>query len=226
MGEQIVYLFYATPIQMKSHSSLTIVTQTCRSKLLLLVLICAPQFFGFGQTLEYDVFVNGRPSGKATVTKTSISDQEVKIELKSSLKVQLLVSIHIEFEGYAICKDRVLQKSEVTVRNNGHLHSKTTTLLENDVYRIIRNKKTKPFTQGNINFTGYDLYYTVPIGKSSVYSLSNGTMDSIEKTDLTSFELIDAKNRKSLYRYNDKGIAEYIKIPQKPYDIEFKLNNN
>ncbi len=211
---------------MKFKIRLTISAQAYKRIFLLLVLIGAPQFYGFGQTLVYDVFVNGRPSGQATVTKTSISDQKVKIELKSSLKVHLLVAIHIEFEGYAISKDHVLQKSEVTVHNNGHLHSKTTTLLENDVYSIIKDNKTTLFTQGNISFTGYDLYYTVPVGKSKIYSLSNGTMDSIEKTDLVSFELINAKNRKSLYRYNDKGIAEYIKIPQKPYNIEFKLNNN
>ena len=211
---------------MKFNIRYSTAAETYWRTLLFLALICIPQSFSFGQTLEYHVFINGRPSGQATVTKTSIFDREVKIEFKSSLKAHLLVSIHLEFEGYAMFTDHVLQKSEVTVHNNGHLHSKTTTLLENGAYSIIKDDKTVPFTQGNISFTGYDLYYSVPEGKSRVYSLNNGTMDSIEKTGLASFELTDAKNRKSLYRYNDKGIAEYIKLPQKLYDVEFKLGND
>ena len=116
-----------------------------------------------------------------------------------------------------------LRKSVVTVYNNGRLHSRTETGLEDETYQITKDKKTILPPADNIGFTGYDLYFTPPKQVQKLYSLSNGEMELVKQIDSSSFEIIDSKGRKNTYRYNQEGLADYIKIPHKVYDIEFKL---
>ena len=176
-----------------------------------------------GQTLEYDVSINEHPSGTSQITKTLNSDGSFKTRLNLLIDAHMLVHIQMHFEGYALTKEGVLQKSEVSVHNNGHLHSHTSTVLENGSYTILKDKKEISPPSGNIGLTGYDLYFGPPTHTREIYSLSNGSMEVAKEIDSRTFEIMDSNNQKSVYKYNENGIAHYVKISHKLYDIEFKL---
>lgn len=190
---------------------------------ILLVLIIGFFHVSSGQSLDYEVSINEHPSGTSQITKTMNSDGSYETRLNLSIDAHMLIHIQMRFEGYAITKEGVLQKSEVSVHNNGHLHSQTSTTLENGSYTILKDKKAISPPSGSIGLTGYDLYFGPPTHTQEIYSLSNGSMEMAKEIDSRTFEIMDSNNQKSVYKYNENGIAHYVKISHKVYDIEFKL---
>ena len=196
---------------------------TLLSGQIMLVLFIGCFHVSSGQTLDYEVFINEHPSGTSQIRKTTNSEGSYKTSLNLSIDAHMLIHIQMRFEGYALTKEGVLQKSEVSVHNNGHLNSQTSTMLENGSYTILKDKKEISPPSGNIGLTGYDLYFSPPTQTREVYSLSNGSMEIAKEIDSDTFEIMDSNHQKSVYKYNENGIAHYVKISHKVYDIEFKL---
>ena len=177
-----------------------------------------------GQELVYAVSVNGHPCGTSTVTKTSTADNQYRIDLNMKLDIDLFIKVHMRFEGFAEYQEGGLKRSEARMYNNEHLHSTTITEHGEAGYRIVKNKKNLVAIEEKIRYSGYDLYFQYPKDLDALYSLSAGKMQRIEKVDAKELKVIDAAGNHSLYKYNDTGEVEYVKIHHHVYDIEFKLN--
>lgn len=172
------------------------------------------------QNLKYAILLKDEQIGLLYVTRTIQKDRS-EYHLHSTIKVEKIISMVIEYEMTATFVDGILQKSFISQQSNGRFNTRTQTTKTATGYLVemlTGNKKVKE----PIDFNLCTLYFQEPMGRKRIWSDSYGTFIKVRPLVEHQYELLLPDGKKNIYSYN-YGICSKVETEQLFSKIYFRL---
>lgn len=167
------------------------------------------------QTTEaiFDIYFKNKVIGFVTASKIQTGNKIVEdLHTKTNSKI-LMLEIHVESEINITYNKNILTKGiayRQSNRGNEDIQS-TIVKIDEKSYSIERDQKKQILKTGIIDFCVIDLYFTEPIGKTTVFSNMYGQFISITKEGPGRYKSILPDGKHATYIY-EAGKLEKIEV--------------
>lgn len=153
----------------------------------------------YGQRLTYKIEWKGDSVGYLKAVHTKNSNRSV-YEIESITKVRFLFMFTFAYTYRSVYNDHHLVSGRVTSRVNDR-EKRSTIEKSGTIYRINVDDEKSSYAK-KITFSIPPLYFTEPIGRSSIFSERFGQVLSLKKTGSHRYELHKPDDRKNYYTYS------------------------
>ena len=165
-------------------------------------------------TIHFDVIYAGKSIGTLTASKEVEGKKNVKNLSSTTDSKALVISEQIESEV------RVQSDGEIMTSTTAYRHAKrepediqaTTTRGTGNTYDIVKNGAKIQLTHVGIKFCVADLYFSEPIGISSIYSSALGTFFPIKYVSKGVYKIVFPDGKTTTFTYVDGKLTQAIAI--------------
>lgn len=172
------------------------------------------------QNLTYAVLLRDEQVGTLHVKRTITKDQ-TDYKLESTIKVEKIINMLVEYQMNATFVHGILKKSITLQKSNGKVNTYTRTTHAGSYYQVeLLNGKRKEKEQ--IDFNLCTLYFQEPAGKKRIWSDSYGTFIRVRPVGPHRYELLLPDGKKNYYTYHF-GICSMVETEQMFSKITFRL---
>lgn len=153
--------------------------------------------------IDFDVIYDGKSIGTLTASKT-VEGKKVVKNLRSNTDAKvLMISVHVESEVKVHSEGEIITSATAYRHaNRGAEDIQTTTLKgAGNVYDIVKNGEKIQLTHVGIKFCVTDLYFTEPLGITSVYSSTYGTFLPLKYVSKGVYKIVLPDGKTTTFTY-------------------------
>ncbi len=171
-----------------------------------LILFFLITYIAEAQTLNYDIISNHFKLGNLTATKTE-DKSSIKINIVSQVKIDLLIKTDVTYNVNCIYKNNQLMTSNVTVRENGRIHSINKTENLGTYYLLTDNKHISNYFN-KIYYSSALLYFKEPKNISIIFSETDNKNNIIDNIGINEYQITNSENGLKNQYYYKNGILQ------------------
>lgn len=172
--------------------------------LLISVFFVGPHLVKAQQTvINFDVIYDGKSIGTLTAAK-EVEGKKVIKNLRSNTDAKvLMISVHVESEVKVHSEGEIITSATAYRHaNRGAEDIQTTTLKgTGNVYDIVKNGEKIQLTHVGIKFCVTDLYFTEPLGITSVYSSTYGAFLPLKYVSKGVYKIVLPDGKTTTFTY-------------------------
>ena len=184
----------------------------------LLLFIIRP---GMSQELMYTISWKDDSIGYLKAEREQVQDNEYyNINSNTEFRVLFRFNLNYQYEN-EYRKGRLYSASAKNSLNQKD-RDQSSIIWQNNHYLLRVNDKTEKLQDQDIWFTVSKLYYTEPIGISTIFSERFGEFLTIDKLAKNKYALTKPDGRKNIYFY-EKGICQKVIVDNPIITIHFTL---
>lgn len=192
-----------------------------RNRLLILGFMLCFATKGWGQTLRYDVFVNGDPVGTIVAKHYQQGDTDI-YSVVSDVRYTFIKTFHFKYTYEAVYKDQLLMQSSYTHHTNGDLKEYAKVSWDGAHYQYEKDDEkwvgaAQPFT---ISMTR--LYFQKPNGLKKVFSEKFLDYVEVEPKQDGRFVMELPEGSDNYYTYDSDGFCLQVEADHPLISFMFK----
>jgi len=176
---------------------------------------------GMSQELMYTITWKDDSIGYLKASREKVQDNEYYyINSNTEFRVLFRFNLNYQYEN-EYRKGRLYSASAKNSLNQKD-RDQSSIIWQNNHYVLRINDKTEKLQDQDLWFTVSKLYYTEPIGISTIFSERFGKFLTIDKLAKNKYALTKPDGRKNIYFY-DKGICQKVIVDNPIITIHFTL---
>ncbi len=158
-------------------------------------------------TRRFDVLHKGEIVGELKSSKYS-NGLETTYTNATSIRTKIVAEVQVKFTIQSIYKGKLLESSKVDIVVNGKPYASTSTKRIANGYQFFKEGKLKSSIKGDIVYSSARMMFDEPRGFLNAYSEEKGEFHPIETAVANTYEKLNSRGRKTIYRYQDKALEQ------------------
>ncbi|MBK8564776.1 MAG: hypothetical protein IPN76_15930 [Saprospiraceae bacterium] len=159
------------------------------------------------ETRAFKILHKGEVIGELRSVKSKDGDKTT-YQNTTNIQTRIVTEVRVKFDIQAVYIGKLLESSKVDITLNGKPYASTATKRLGNGYQFFKDGKLKSSVKGDIIYSSARMMFDEPKGILNAYSEEKGAFHNIETAVANTYEKLNSRGRKTIYRYQDKALEQ------------------